>query len=207
MSERYTREVIKLPSHEKKQWDKLLDGLSSNGGEDFYEIGHKQSNFDLASTQHSKRSLENLQAQSLQSANHETLDRPHPRVVKSEAISSSCKQRNHAGNRTADDRLSTNTDKRNTVDQNEEVAKEAWTIKELLPSNQQNPSTEKKHQSLLNKEAVRKLRYKIGSVDERIEKEKIPYKRDIPFRVKQVLLARLKKLAQDRGEVEERDKN
>lgn len=74
-------------------------------------------------------------------------------------------------------------------------------------SNQQSPSTEKNHQSLLNKEAVRKIRYKIGSVDERIEKEKIPYKRDIPFRVKQVLLARLKKLAQDKGEVEERDKN
>ena len=41
-----TREVIKLPSLEKKQWDKLLDGLSLNSGEDFYEIGHKQSNFD-----------------------------------------------------------------------------------------------------------------------------------------------------------------
>ena len=189
-----TREVIKLPSLEKKQWGKLLDVLSLNSGEEFYEIGHKQSNFDLASTQHSKKSLENLQAQSLQSANHETLDRPNPRVVKSEAISSSCKQQNHAGNRPADDR-STNTDKRNTVDQNEEVAKETWTIKELLPSNQQSPSTEKNHQSLLNKEAVRKIRYKIGSVDERIEKEKIPYKRDIPFRVKQVLLARLKKLA------------
>ena len=69
-----------------------------------------------------------------------------------------------------------------------------WTIKELLPSNKPRPSTARKPQSVSKSEAVEKLQWSILEAEQKIEEEKIIWKKNILYKLKKVLISRLRKL-------------
>lgn len=86
---------------------------------------------------------------------------------------------------------------------NEGHVDKKWTMKELLPTQ---PSTfaEKKPRTVYKSEAVETLRLKILQAEKKIEKEKITWKKNILYRLKSVLITRLKNLeetSRDRGDV------
>ena len=81
-------------------------------------------------------------------------------------------------------------------DDNKGHVEEKWTIKELLPS----IYTEKKPQTVHKCEAVETLRRKIVKAEEKIEKEKIIWKKNILYKLKKVITTRLRKAEEKPGE-------
>ena len=83
---------------------------------------------------------------------------------------------------------------------------EKWTMKELLPTKQPSTSTEKKLKTAYTSkgEVVETLRQKIKEAEKKIEDEKIIWKKNILYRLKKILITRLKELEEktaERGDV------
>lgn len=88
------------------------------------------------------------------------------------------------------------------VDNNEGhvEATEKWTMKELLPTKEPSTPYAKKLKTLNKTEVVETLRKKIKEAEKKIEKEKIVWKKNILYRLKNVLISRLKILEEESAE-------
>lgn len=168
-----------LNSAEKIRGDNLLNGFSSGRDEELLE----DEQFLEQNFEHLR---ERFQVQSIQTCTHPVVHQPVAQVTKTESalMKGSCEKQDHTQNK--------NTQKWGCA-QAPDLAKQKWSFNDLLSTNEISTSAEEKHQSR-NEEAFLKLRDKIQVVEERIQREEIPYKKATLLWVKKALITQLREL-------------
>lgn len=168
-----------LNSAEKIRGDNLLNGFSSSRDEELLE----DEQFLEQNFEHLR---ERFQVQSIQTCTHPVVHQPVAQVTKTESalMKGSCEKQDHTQNK--------NTQKWGCA-QAPDLAKQKWSFNDLLSTNEISTSAEEKHQSR-NEEAFLKLRDKIQVVEERIQREEIPYKKATLLWVKKALITQLREL-------------
>ena len=176
----------KLNAAEKIRGENLLYGLTTGRGGELLEEDEQ------LLKQTFEHSSERFQLQTMQSCTHPTLHQPLAQVTRTESalMKSSCEKQDLTQNK--------NTPKWGCA-QDPDLAKQRWAFKDLPPSNELSISDEERRQSR-NDEAVLKLRDKIQVVDERIQREEIPYKKATLFWIRNALITQLRQLGTTESE-------